>query len=545
MDYLIHPTSRAVILPNPPNRGQLLATIHSAREVDWQGHRLVTVPFKVWEAQMLRARGIAVPSPIGYYYDWPRDRTLIPQPFHNQRETGAALTLWHRGYCLNEIGTGKTMSAMWAADYLMRVGMVRKVVVLSPLSTIERVWGDACFTHFRGRSVAILHGHAKKRNKLFAQNHDFYVINHEGLDIICDVEKKIIKDRATGLPIGEKVLSATLRRNDIDLFIVDELAAYRNSRTKKWRTLKCLINPKTWVWGLTGTPTPNEPSDAWAQCNLVTPWTIPEFFTSFKQMTMQKMTEHIWVPLPNAHEVVYKAMQPSIRFERDQCFDLPPCTYSTREVALTEVQKRHYKEIAKDLFTEVNGGKVTAINEGVKAGKLVQIACGVVLDNDGKQQLIDCRPRVDLVEELIEEAGHKVIIFVPFRAPLVMLARELERRGKSVAMVHGDVSLGSRNTIFASFQNSRDPRILVADAGCMSHGLTLTEANTIIWYGPEWSNDIYTQANGRITRSGQKNAQHIIHIASSAIERRIYARLEQRARLQGLLLEMVKRNEAL
>lgn len=542
MSFIVSPNHRAVLLPRPINPGQILSTIHSARELEWQGHRIITVPFKVWEAQALRARGVNVPSPIGYYYDWPRDKVLVPQPFENQRETAGALTLWQRGYCLNEIGTGKTLSAMWAADYLMDVGMIRRAFVLSPLSTIQRVWGDACFAHFRDRTIAILHGDAKKRRKLLDQHHDFYVINHEALDIVCEVEKKIILDRGTGTPIGERIISAKLGRDDIDLFIVDELGNYRTHSTKKWRVLKQLISPKTWVWGLTGTPCPNNPYDAWAQCKLITPWSVPDYFTSFKQMTMQKMTEHIWIPLPNAMDVVYRAMQPSIRFERDQCFDLPPCTYSTHDIELTAEQKKHYKEIAKELYTEINGGSVSAVNEGVKAGKLVQIACGVVLDNEGNARMLDCKPRVEEVKALIEQAGHKVIVFVPYRAPLVMLAAELAKHW-TVAMIHGDVSPGKRNTIFAQFQAERDPRVLVADAGTMSHGLTLTEASTIIWYGPEWSNDVYTQANGRITRSGQKNAQHIIHIASTEIERRIYKRLEERGRLQGLLLEMVKRGE--
>lgn len=544
MTFLIHPSVRAVILPNVPAAQRARHIIHTARPFPLNGQDLTVVPHNIWETRVLRAEGFAVPSPIGYYYDWPRDTSLVPNPFDNQRETAGALTLWQRGYCLNEIGTGKTLSAMWAADYLMKAGMIRKALVLTPLSTIERVWGDAVFTHFRGRKVAILHGTAAKRNKLLdSHTPDFYVINHEALDIICDVQKKIIIDKRTGAEIGEKFISANLRRDDIDLFIVDELGNYRSWNTKKWKLLKSIISPKTWVWGLTGTPTPNEPSDAWAQCNLITPWTVPAFFTSFKQMTMQKMTEHIWIPLENAHEIVFKAMQPSIRFERDQCFDLPPCTYSTRDVPLTDEQKKHYKEISTQLYSEVAGGKVSAVNEGVKAGKLVQIACGVVRDNDGVERAINAKPRLAVTLEVIEQAGHKVIVFVPYRAPLVALYNYLLENKVEVAMIHGDVSVGQRNSIFANFQTQKNPRVIVADAGCMSHGLTLTEANTIVWYGPEWSNDVYTQANGRITRSGQKNAQHIVHIAGCEIERRIYRRLEQRGRLQGLLLELVKQQE--
>lgn len=581
MTYLIHPSARALIVPQRPDAGQILATVHTAREVQFGAQKAIAMPFGVWEAQQMRARGVKVPSPIGYYYDWPRDTTLIPTPFMNQKETSGALTLWHRGYCLSEMGVGKTLAAMWAAEYLMRQNMIRRCLISSPLSTIERVWGDAVFTHFRGRSVAILHGSAAKRRKLLAQNHDFYVINQDAIDIICDVKKKIIYGDApphtrvaveavggllteegrnvyrsitgsdpvanrdpylNGVPIGERILSADLLRDDLDLWIFDELGSYRSGRTKRWRIAKHALKPKMWAWGLTGTPTPNEPADAWAECKLITPWTVPDYYTSFRQMTMQKLDEYTWLALENAPEIVHRAMQPSIRFTREQCYDLPPRTYSSREIEFTEEQKRHYKAVAKELYTEIGDGKIAAVNQGVKLGKLLQIACGAVLDSEGNARLVDCKPRVKETIEIIEQAGHKVIVFVPFRAPLLMVASAIAAVGISVACIHGDVPPSQRNSIFAAFQTQHHPRVLVADAGCMSHGLTLTEANTVIWYAPEYSNDIYTQANDRITRAGQKNAQHVIHLVSCEVERRLYKRLQERARLQGLLLDLAKEN---
>ena len=181
----------------------------------------------------------------------------------------------------------------------------------------------------------------------------------------------------------------------------------------------------------------------------------------------------------------------------------------------------------------------------VKAGKLIQCACGVVYDNEGKPREVNAKPRIDAVREIIAQTEHKVIVFVPFRAPLEMLYRELTKAGLTCAVVHGGVSKGKRDTIFAEFQMMHDPRVLLADAGTMAHGLTLTEAATVVWYGPEWSNNIYTQANGRITRAGQKNNQHIIHITGTSIENRIYAKLEERGIMQGLLLDMVQKGVAL
>lgn len=530
MTFLVSKEHRAIIVPGDES---FPVRIPTARPLDIDGKRLWAVPFNVREAIQLRHIGIPVPSPIGTYYDWPRDISKIPAPFANQIETSAFCTLNHRAYVLNEIGTGKSVAALWAADYLMRVGMIRKALILSPLSTLDRVWSDEVFNHFGHRSIAVLHGTAEKRKRLFANNaFDFYVINHDAVDIIAEMIYKQVKGQ-------KKLVDARFLRDDIDLVIIDELAVYRNSQTNRWRILNKLIKPAMWVWGLTGTPTPNSPADAYGQVKLVTPDRAPEYFSAFRQQVMQQMTEYIWVPRRESAKIVHQVMQPAVRFERDQCFDLPPCMYVTRECELTAEQKRHYKEISKELFTEIQGGKVTAVNEGVKAGKLLQVASGCVYDKDGVVRDVDAAPRVQLLREIIEQATNKVIVFVPFRAPLEMLYREMGKDFKC-AMVHGGVSKSQRATIFLEFQKNPELRVLLADAGTMSHGLTLTEANTIVWYGPEWSNDIYEQANGRITRSGQKNNQYIIHIAGTEIERRIYARLRERGRTQGVLLAMAK-----
>lgn len=531
MTFLISKERQAVIVPGDAS---FPAQFPAAKPLDFpNGKRLWAVPFDLPTVHKLREYGIAAPSPIGTYYNWPREISKVPEPFHNQVETAAFLTLHKRAFCLNAIGTGKTLSALWAADYLVSIGAVRKVLFVSPLSTLDRVWGDAVFEHMGHRAIGVLHGTAAKRKKLFANDaFDFYVVNHDGIDIITEGVYKDIKGH-------RKLVDAKLLRDDIDLIVIDELAVLRNHQTSRWRVMNKVIRDNMWVWGLTGTPTPNSPTDAYAQIRLLSPDRVPAYFTAFRQMVCQQLTEYIWVPRKEAAQIVHAAMQPSIRFVRDECFDLPPCTYSTREVELSVEQAKHYKEIAKELYTEIQGGKVTAVNEGVKMGKLLQIACGVVYDKEGKERAVDASPRVAEVKRIVEEAGHKVIVFVPYTAPLKMLYAELSKTYKC-AMIHGGVSKGQRSTIFTEFQKHPDLRVLVADAGCMAHGLTLTEANTVVWYAPEYSNDIYEQANGRITRPGQKNNQFIIHIEGSELERRIYKRLEQRGSAQGLLLQMAK-----
>jgi SNF2 family DNA or RNA helicase len=210
-------------------------------------------------------------------YSWPRDRSLIAAPFAHQQQTTLFMAVNPRGYVLNDIGTGKTMSALWAADFLMEMGVAKRALIIAPLSTLERVWGDAAFIHFKHRKFKVLHGSAERRRKLLAEPADFYIINHDGVGVIV------------------KELAA---RQDIDIVIIDELAVYRNRQTAKWKAMNEVLyptkgKPKPWVWGLTGAPIPQSPEDAYGQCRLVTPTTVPKFFTMWRNMTMDHQSTYV------------------------------------------------------------------------------------------------------------------------------------------------------------------------------------------------------------------------------------------------------------
>jgi SNF2 family DNA or RNA helicase len=232
-------------------------------------------------------------------------------------------------------------------------------------------------------------------------------------------------------------------------------------------------------------------------------------------------------------------MQPAIRYTRDQCVDLPECMYVTREVAMTSEQATAYKTMLTKLWMEYGAGQVTAVNEAVKMSKLIQIACGVVYGRGGEEIVLPNQPRIAEVLRIIEEAHTKSIVFVPYKSVLRYVADEMAKTGLKVGVVSGDVPQAQRALIFHQFQKG-DLDALCAQPAAMSHGLTLTAANTIIWYGPTLSNETYTQANARITRPGQKHQQFIVNIESSAVERGAFRRLAGKQKMQGLLLETVE-----
>ena len=516
--FVVKDKKTLVIKTNNPER--YTTVIPTAKHFRMNGTDLIAVPHRLDEVKVLRNLGIQAPSPIAYYYDWPGHNS----PFVAQRETASFLTTNPRAFVLNSLGTGKTLAALWAYDYLKKRGVVNKLLVISPLSTLERTWADEVFKNFPDLTYAVLHGEAKRRKKLLAIEHDVYIINHDGIGVIKDELAK---------------------RPDIDIVIVDEIAQCgRNASTLRWKTLNSVVNDKKiarWAWGLTGTPTPNAPTDAWAQCRLLAPSSVPPYFNKFRDQVMKQSGPFKWVARDSAVETVKEVMQPAIRYTRDECVDLPPCMYENRVVELTHEQKLAYKEMLTVLRTEMAGAQVLAVNQAVKLSKLVQIACGVAYDTDGNEVYVGAGPRLDVTLEVVEASDAKVIIFVPFRSAVKMVTEFLETNGHICGVIHGGISMHERSEIFKNFQSPKgDIRVIVAQPAAMSHGLTLTSANTIIWYAPVTSNETFEQANGRITRPGQKNNQFIVMLEGTPVEKLIYERLKSKQALQGSLLDMVQ-----
>jgi SNF2 family DNA or RNA helicase len=477
------------------------------------------LPFALESAILLRNAGFDVESPIADQYTWPG----IYKPMAHQIATASFLTMNRRAFCLNDMGTGKTLASYWAADYLMRLGAVRRALIVAPLSTLKVVHANTILANFMGpnrRTCVILHGTSAKRRELLKQDYDFYIINFDGISAVKD-------------------LLAT--RDDIDLVVIDELGKCRNATTQRWKFLRAVLRPEQRVWGLTGMPIPNGPTDAWAQVKMIRPESLmPHYpsFRSFKFATLEQVSMYKWIPKPTALDTVARIFQPSIRYSRDECLDLPECTIQTREVEMTPRQKTAYRELTKTLKTTINGGQVNAAMESALRTKLLQVSAGVVYDSRGQHQWIDCEPRLSVTKELIEEQSSKVIIFAPFKGNVAFLLDALKEYG--VTSVTGDTSFTTRNAIFEQFQRNGGPKVLVAHPVCMSHGLTLTEASTIIWFAPYDDNEVYEQANARIHRQGQTNLTTVIHLCASAIEREVYKRNQSKQGMQGILLDLLE-----
>lgn len=470
------------------------------------------VPFTLDYERSLADLGYNPPASIEHNYKW----AGLKKPYLHQKETSAFLVRNKRAFCLNDMGTGKTLSTLWAADYLMSIGQVRKALIISPVSTLEAVWGDEIFKSFYHRRFNVLYGSKDKRLKLLKDDADFYIINPDGIGTI---QEELYK------------------RTDIDLVVIDELTYYKNRTSQRWKILNKLFTSNKYVWGLTGTPTPNTPTEAYGQAKLVNPGGCTLSYREFEARTMLQISQFRWVPRREAEQEVKKIMSPAIRFELRECIDLPETIYQYRKVELSPTQAKVIKQLQSTALSEVDDKIITAANAAVLINKIVQAACGIVYSADGLVKM-DFEDRYRVLEESIEAAGNKAIIFVPYTNMISHLHSKLKEKW-SCEMVYGDTPAGRRAEIFSAFQRG-DLQLIVANPGTMSHGVTLTAASTIIWYAPVHSNEVTEQANARIVRPGQTEVTNIIRIYATQTEKKIYEALESKQRLQDLVLDIIK-----
>lgn len=516
----MRPYKKALVMAvNNPQ--PLLEALPNAKHVKHKGHDLVLVRHDLDSTKVLRNMGLMAPTPLLH------DGFIFPgryKPMAHQIETADFATINRKLFILNGTGTGKTAAALWGSEYLIERGHVKRVLIICPLS-VTKVWADEIFGTLPHRTAGLMIGTKKKRLDILEAGYDFTIINFDGASSLFENNKKTRKKSS---PLKDK----------FDLIIVDEASAYRNAGTDRYEALKFLNTANVRLWLLTATPTPNAPTDAWAMVRLVSPSRVPDSFNLFRETVMQPAGPYKWVPRIGWKDTIWNVMQPAIRFEKKDCLDLPPITYNDRYAELEPEQTKAFEAMKAKLKHENEGVEITAANAAVKIIKLQQICCGVVKDDDGNPVYLKADKRLKLTLELVQSAAQKVIIFVPFIFSMELVKEYLERHGVTTALVNGNVSAHERADIFTAFQRSAEPKVLIAHPAVAAHGLTLTAADTIIWYAPIYSLEQYEQANARIERQGQKNAMSIYHIISHPFEATIYDVLKKKGSVQSALLTL-------
>ena len=493
------------------NPAPVLTAAPDARSID---ANTVAVKWDIANVHALRDLGLNPPSPIERRYDWPGKF----KPMSHQRETAAFLTMHRKAFCFSDPGTGKTASAIWAADFLIEQGLVRRVLVVCPVSIMDAAWRNDLFTFAMHRRVDVAYGSAAKRRKVIESDAEFVIINFDGVKVMAD-------DIAAG---------------GFDLIVVDEASSYQNAQTARWKTLNKLVGPDTWLWMMTGTPAAQGPDYAYGLAKLVNPNSVPRHFGAFRDMVMYKITQFKWAAKDTAPKTVHRVLQPAVRHSKEECLDLPDLVYVSRMVEMTPQQKKFYERMRKDLLLQAAGENVTAGTAAVAMTKLLQISSGSVYTDDQNALVFDISSRYRVLTEVLAETSSKVLVFVPFRNAIELLSEKLRTDKVSCEVIDGGVPAGHRTDIFNAFQNQPDPRVLIIQPQAAAHGVTLTAAATVVWWGPTASLEIYEQANARIHRKGQTKKCTIVQLVGSPVEQRVYKMLDDKIDLHRQVIDLYK-----
>lgn len=447
-----------------------------------------------------------------------QNKTLIEgkyQPMKHQLLTAAFCVAHPRAYVLSDPRLGKTGSIVLAMDYMQRNRlMCGGFLIVTTLTTIYSVWRETIASMLPDVNIAVVHG--KGRRKTLSEPADFYITNYDS----CRIEEEAFVEAVTAGRIGGVVL--------------DEMTHVGNTRSGRSKALNRIINRTGLerVIGVTGSPG-NNPESVFGMCKMVNPRCLP----CTTMGAWLDLTTISYGPEPfmrytrkETPEIIHKAMQPAIRFNKADILDLPPIVTQDRACSLTKEQERIRKALRDDAVALVESGEViTAANGGVLYQKIMQTMLGYCIAETGEPVELPHEPRLRTILEVIEETERKVVIFCCYRAVIRMRVKELRAAKHTCEYIDGSVTGEARGDILARFQNSPDPRILVVHPQTVSYGVELSAADTMIFDGPPMLGGfVYAQALERLSSAKQTaKSISIIRIMASPEEQRFFHNLDK------------------
>jgi hypothetical protein len=433
------------------------------------------------------------------------------QPFSQQRDAAAFLTLHNRAYNTSTMRTGKTAATVMALEYLRTHGYPGKALIICPLTIMKNVWGDTLTGMVRSQ-VALLRGSRDERRAALADGcPDYLIINYDGLDIM------------------KPELTELIKSGQLTKVVIDELTAYSNTRTHRWKVANAMLNGNPQVpvvWGLTGTPA-TDSEGVYGMAKLVNPSQVNyRTLSGWRAAVHVKWGSEPWQfrDRPEAPQIIHETMQPTIRFVKEMVLpDLPEVEIEDISVSLTEEQVKAYQDIKVMGRAMMNNKEVTANQKAILLQKLFQISLGHVRATDGQVARLDASPRLEVIERIIGSTSRKTVIFGAYINVNDALVKHLKAKGLSVAKVDGSVTGKTRDDIFSKFQKSNDPRVLVVHPRTTAYGTELARADKLIFNGPMMSGlHIYLQAIERLSSLKQEASTIKIYCIFGLKEEQIF-----------------------
>jgi SNF2 family DNA or RNA helicase len=465
--------------------------------------------------------------------------TFAPHPYQKR---GISFLVQHPEAALfHEPGLGKTAVTLTAMQALMKVGGVRKALVIAPLRVAYQVWSEVGelgkWDQFAGLRVSLLHGDHKER--ALAQDADVYVINFDGLLWLTESPTPGVPARLDGL----------IKRG-VDLLVVDELSKLKHPQTRRFKAIKPWLGRFRRRWGLTGTPVANGLLDLFGQCYVLDLGrALGRFITHFRNRYFipTGYGGYTWAPRPGAERDIFTALAPlASSLKAADCLDLPELVERDVWVELPEAARKVYTALEDDLIAVVNSTTVTAANTAVALNKCRQVVGGALYHQaDGaadRTWLPVHDAKVEAVVEIVDELqGAPALIAYAFDHELIRLRAALG--AKTPALCGGVSSKDAAATIAA--WNAGEVPVLLAHPAAAGHGLNLQGSGGahVIFFTLPWDLEEYLQLIARIWRQGSAAPRVIVQrvLARETVDLAVRTSLARKARGQAALFAALRR----
>ena len=425
-----------------------------------------------------------------------------------------------------DCGLGKTVIALTAIEHLLHDSFdVGRVLIIAPLRVARDTWRNelAKWEHLRSLRLERVIGSPKERVTALSRRAELYIINRENVEWL-------VKHYAG-------------RRLPFDMLVIDELSSFKNSHAKRFMALKRVIGQFARVVGLTGTPAPNGLEDLWPQVFLLDRGVrLGRTMRSYVDMFFT--TPNSWLPYkhelkPGAEDEIYKRISDiCVSMRAADHLQMPERVDNIVELTLSPREEKLYKQMERDMLLPYADGDVLAVNAATLAGKLLQLANGAVYDEFHNIRVIHDR-KLDALEDLIEAAnGKPVLVLYLFKHDLTRIQ---ERFGKYDPETPNGVRELKTSQDMTDWNEGRIP-VAVTQPASTGHGLNLQHGgSTIIWFGLNWSLELYEQANARLWRQGQQDTVVIHHIVvKGTMDEQVMRALHDKAADQNALMAAVK-----
>ena len=418
-----------------------------------------------------------------------------------------------------DMGLGKTVITLTAIDHLMFQEMcVDRVLIIAPKRVAEDTWTREAekWDHLSGLKISRVIGSREKRLAALQEPADIFVINRENVPWLVELYQT--------------------QQWPFDMVVVDELSSFKSAQSQRFKALRKVRPLIRRFVGLTGTPTPNSLMDLWPQMYLIDQGErLGKTITGYRQRYFNPGKTNGYVvysyePKPGSDEKIRELISDvCISMKAADYLQMPELIVNDIPVKLSPAELKLYRQLEQEQLLQLDGEDISALTAAAVCNKLLQMANGGVYTDDGS--VIDIhRRKLDALEDILDASnGQPVLVFYTFRQDF---GRIMKRFGGRTLKGPEDIR---------DWNEGRIP-LLLAQPASMGHGLNLQAGgHIIVWYGLNWSLELYQQANARLYRQGQQNGV-VIHrlIAQGTLDEDVAKRLETKDARQDDLLTALK-----